>query len=101
MRTSSPGLVLVLAAASALLFSAQASGHAGGLNAQGCHNNRKTGEYHCHRAQAVSSAGEILVKKSSSGICHSPESPYYHQTKNYTAFSSLSACLDSGGRLPR
>lgn len=25
--------------------------HPGGLNAQGCHNNRKTGDYHCHRAQ--------------------------------------------------
>ena len=24
------------------------SAHPGGLNAQGCHNNRKTGEYHCH-----------------------------------------------------
>ena len=23
--------------------------HGGGLNAEGCHNNRKTGEYHCHR----------------------------------------------------
>lgn len=23
--------------------------HSGGLNAQGCHNNRQTGEYHCHR----------------------------------------------------
>lgn len=22
--------------------------HPGGLNAEGCHNNRKTGEYHCH-----------------------------------------------------
>src|SRR5688572_22497579 len=27
--------------------------HGGGLNAQGCHNNRKTGEYHCHRAPSV------------------------------------------------
>lgn len=26
-----------------------AFGHGGGLNAEGCHNNRKTGEYHCHR----------------------------------------------------
>lgn len=25
-------------------------GHGGGLNAEGCHNNRKTGDYHCHRA---------------------------------------------------
>ena len=23
--------------------------HSGGLNGQGCHNNRKTGGYHCHR----------------------------------------------------
>ncbi|MEO7635929.1 MAG: excalibur calcium-binding domain-containing protein, partial [Sphingomicrobium sp.] len=23
--------------------------HGGGLNAQGCHNNRRTGDYHCHR----------------------------------------------------
>ena len=25
--------------------------HGGGLNANGCHTNRKTGDYHCHRAQ--------------------------------------------------
>lgn len=24
--------------------------HGGGLNSQGCHNNRKTGDYHCHRS---------------------------------------------------
>ncbi len=29
--------------------------HGGGVNAQGCHNNRKTGDYHCHRGK--SSAG--------------------------------------------
>lgn len=26
-----------------------AYGHGGGLNAEGCHHNRKTGDYHCHR----------------------------------------------------
>jgi len=26
--------------------------HPGGLNAEGCHNNRKTGGYHCHRGSA-------------------------------------------------
>lgn len=31
-----------------------AFGHGGGLNADGCHHNRKTGDYHCHRAPAVS-----------------------------------------------
>jgi hypothetical protein len=29
-----------------------ATAHPGGLNAEGCHNNRKTGEYHCHRTGA-------------------------------------------------
>lgn len=27
--------------------------HPGGLNAEGCHNNRKTGGYHCHRGPAA------------------------------------------------
>ena len=27
--------------------------HGGGLDAEGCHHNRKTGDYHCHRAQAM------------------------------------------------
>lgn len=26
-----------------------AMAHPGGLNKEGCHNNRKTGGYHCHR----------------------------------------------------
>lgn len=29
-----------------------AEAHPGGLNAEGCHKNRKTGEYHCHRGPA-------------------------------------------------
>ena len=28
--------------------------HPGGLNAEGCHTNRKTGDYHCHRSGASS-----------------------------------------------
>jgi len=27
----------------------QAAAHSGGLNSEGCHNNHKTGDYHCHR----------------------------------------------------
>jgi hypothetical protein len=26
-----------------------ATAHPGGLDANGCHHNRKTGDYHCHR----------------------------------------------------
>jgi hypothetical protein len=31
----------------------QAFAHGGGLDAQGCHHNRKTGDYHCHRAHVM------------------------------------------------
>lgn len=40
-------------AAFTLIFPASAAAHGGGLNAQGCHNNRKTGDYHCHRAPST------------------------------------------------
>lgn len=40
----------------AALFSAvcvsSAAAHPGGLNKEGCHNNRKTGDYHCHGGSA-------------------------------------------------
>jgi hypothetical protein len=36
-----------------LSWGSDAMAHGGGLNAQGCHTNRKTGDYHCHRAQAA------------------------------------------------
>ncbi|WP_439687993.1 YHYH domain-containing protein [Cupriavidus oxalaticus] len=34
-----------------------AHAHGGGLDADGCHTNRKTGEYHCHRGGGRASAG--------------------------------------------
>jgi hypothetical protein len=43
---------------------------------------------------------EPTVKQSSSGICHDNLSSYYKRTKKYTAFESVSACIDAGGRLP-
>lgn len=36
-----------------LTWGPPALGHSGGLNKEGCHNNRKTGDYHCHRAPAA------------------------------------------------
>ena len=41
------------------------------------------------------------VKKSKSGICHTPGSSYYNQTKNFTPYKTLDECLKSGGRLPK
>jgi hypothetical protein len=33
----------------ALMSADRAGAHPGGLDRQGCHTNRKTGDYHCHR----------------------------------------------------
>lgn len=41
------------------------------------------------------------VKMSKSGICHAPGSTYYKQTKNYTPYPTLQACLNAGGRMPK
>lgn len=35
------------------MFAVPALPHGGGLNAEGCHNNRKSGDYHCHRAPSI------------------------------------------------
>ena len=34
----------------------KAMAHGGGLDANGCHNNRKTGDYHCHRGSSATPA---------------------------------------------
>lgn len=44
MRTLIAASLLVLPSAAP-----EALAHGGRLNAEGCHNNRATGDYHCHR----------------------------------------------------
>ena len=41
---------------SLVTFPVVAFGHGGGLNALGCHNNKKTGGYHCHQGGSSSSS---------------------------------------------
>jgi hypothetical protein len=45
-----------------------AQAHPGGLNSEGCHNNRKTGGYHCHRG-----ASSQPAKAKSYAIAGGPE----------------------------
>jgi len=47
-------------------------------------------------AQALASDGNS-IKLTSSGICHTKESPYFDRIKNFEAFSSITECLDTGG----
>lgn len=51
MKLASIIVTLVTVGASAGV-TAPATSHPGGLNAEGCHNNRKTGDYHCHRGSS-------------------------------------------------
>jgi hypothetical protein len=58
---------------------APARAHGGGLNAQGCHTNHKTGDYHCHRGAS------------------SPASPHTNRTvSSGRAFSNCSEARAAG-----
>lgn len=62
----------IMFAAAAAAVCGSATAHPGGLNAEGCHNNRKTGDYHCHRARAAqaprrAAQPENLVSRSGGG----------------------------------
>ena len=41
------------------------------------------------------------VKMSQSKICHDSSSPHYARLKNFKGYTSVQACLDDGGRLPK
>jgi hypothetical protein len=46
------GIFGIAAALALLVVGDAAFGHSGGTNANGCHTNRKTGDYHCHRPKS-------------------------------------------------
>lgn len=50
-----------------------AAAHGGGLNADGCHTNRKTGDYHCHRAPALV-APAVTQQRSATSALLAPNS---------------------------
>jgi hypothetical protein len=61
-----------------LLVSVVAGGafaHGGGLNAEGCHNNRKTGDYHCHGAPSYRQVPADAAAKGTRGAGASPPAP--------------------------
>jgi hypothetical protein len=51
-----------LALAGLLGCMSTACAHPGGLDKQGCHTNRKTGEYHCHRGHAPADAASVAPR---------------------------------------
>ncbi len=53
MRNAPAALLIFLACGT---INAAAHAHSGGLNKDGCHTNRSTGDYHCHRGTPSSAA---------------------------------------------
>ena len=49
--------------ATSLLLSQLLFSHAGGLNSEGCHNEKKTGESHCHRLNKSTSKLRLTSNK--------------------------------------
>ncbi|MEO6077494.1 MAG: thermonuclease family protein [Candidatus Andersenbacteria bacterium] len=41
------------------------------------------------------------VKKSVNNLCHAKGTRYYNQTKTFTSYATIKACLASGGNLPK
>lgn len=47
------------------------------------------------------STSSPAVKKSVNNLCHAKGSRYYSQTKKFTPYSTIKACLASGGKMPK
>ena len=67
----------------ALLFlfpGSLAWGHGGGLNADGCHNERRTGGYHCHRSGYSPSPPPLGLYRATPSVPHSRDTVIAAQT---------------------
>ncbi|RYD86062.1 MAG: excalibur calcium-binding domain-containing protein [Verrucomicrobiaceae bacterium] len=73
------------ALAATLVLAAPAWGHPGGLNAQGCHNDRKNGGYHCHRSPQSAAQTERVE-----------DAPVRDLSSSGGAFASCSAARAAG-----
>lgn len=59
---------LLVASGMLLWLSPAAQAHSGGLDASGCHTNRKTGEYHCHRAPSAPASRPAAPRPAASSL---------------------------------
>jgi hypothetical protein len=50
------------------LIGTAAAAHPGGLNAEGCHNDRRSGGYHCHRRGATAKAQPLAGPAGRAGV---------------------------------
>ena len=61
MDVARRGMQLMVVSGLLMTGSTIVNAHPGGLNAEGCHNNRKTGDYHCHRSSSAPARSQALL----------------------------------------
>jgi hypothetical protein len=72
----------------------------GVLDDNGCHYDRKNGNYHCHEDRGPNPNRFAAVKKSRENVCHDKTSPNYRMLRTFAAYQNMRSCLASGGREP-
>jgi len=72
--------------------------HNGKLDANGCHYESATGEYHCQKEVKPNRNVNAPVKKSRENICHDKSSSNYKSIKYFIPYKTMNECLKSGGR---
>jgi hypothetical protein len=85
---------LYLIVFSGLLVAEVVHAHGGGLNAEGCHNNRKTGDYHCHRGNSKpKSSLKISPKPETTNERETSASmlPYHRDLYGYESYPTYSS----------
>ena len=91
-------LTLTATAASLALAAGTAPAHNGKLDANGCHYESATGEYHCHKEVKPNRNLDAAVKKSRENVCHDRSSSNYSTLKYFIAYKTLGECVSSGGK---
>ena len=89
-------IILLLLPGTGLLNTTTVFGHGGGLNSSGCHNNRKTGGYHCHRSSSRSSGLSSATRGSSPN--HSSTYSGLSNPSSESRHPTLHKCKDVDGR---
>lgn len=78
-----------------LFIPAPSFAHPGGLNAEGCHHNRKTGDYHCHGGGARPPTAVRALPVSPS-VSQTPRAPMASPVSPSTNSSANSYNLPNG-----
>ena|SRR5690242_15786174 len=80
------------------LAAGPALAHNGKLDANGCHYESATGEYHCHKEVKPNRNVKAAVKKSRENVCHDKSSSNYSTLKYFIAYKTMGECVSSGGK---